>query len=867
MNESATIIRSHEPHPVSRVGGKAHALAELSQAGLNIPEWFVVTPNARHEDGSIRPEARAAIKNAARELGADRQFAVRSSSIEEDHADHSFAGQFESYLAVPIDRIIDRVQEVWASALSDRVRAYRREQGMEGEPSMPAVLVQRMLEPESAGVAFAADPISGRRAIAVVAAVRGLGTSLVDGEADGDTFHVDLAERIIHRRIVDKPHTHRADPTTHKGVSAVATDRSDVQEPALSDEQVRQVVRLARTVSRLLHRPQDIEWAIAEGRVHLLQSRPITNLGQLPDPDAPMTVWDNANIIESYPGITLPLTYSFARRAYEHVYRQFSFMMGVPRRRIEANDQLFANMIGLIRGRVYYNLVHWYRLLSLLPGYRSNRGFMEQMMGVRESLPDEAMPMPEAAGVGARWVDRASMAVPLLRLLGHHLRMNRNVAAFYTRLDRALGDGPSALADMRSDQLASEYHRLERQLLSRWDAPLINDFYAMIFHGLLRRLSARYLSDASLHNQLLCDQGEVISAEPARLIQAMAEKLIRDTPLIDRLCHGDRADAERAIAEKPDVQTMYRSYLDRFGERCMEELKLETLTLADDPTPLLRSIGHTARRLQSGGGGTDRDSAAARGRQKAEQQLVVALKGHPLRRLIYRWVLHHARTRVTDRENLRFERTRIFGRVRRIYVELGHRLVADGHLDAARDVFYLEHDEVLRFIEGTSTCTDLRAMVAVRRATYQAWREADAPPERFVTRGCVSGALIEAAESSAMDQAETRQTLQGTGCCAGRVVGMARVVIDPTGARIHENEILVAPRTDPGWILLFPAAAGVLVERGSLLSHSAIVARELGIPAVVAVEGLLQNVRTGDRLEMDGSTGTIRLLKGEADAQ
>ena len=123
------------------------------------------------------------------------------------------------------------------------------------------------------------------------------------------------------------------------------------------------------------------------GPASLLQSRPITSLQALPDPDAPLTIWDNSNIVESYSGVTTPLTFSFARDAYQHVYQQFCRMMGVPEREITQHEETFANMLGLVRGRLYYNLLNWYRMLALLPGYRSNRRFMEQMMGVKEPLP------------------------------------------------------------------------------------------------------------------------------------------------------------------------------------------------------------------------------------------------------------------------------------------------------------------------------------------------------------------------------------------------------------------------------------------------------------------------------------------------
>src|SRR5262249_21339623 len=152
-------------------------------------------------------------------------------------------------------------------------------------PRPPAVLVQRMIEADSAGVAFGADPVSGRRGVAVVSAVFGLGTALVGGDADADTWHVDRDGRIIDRRIAQKKIAHTADPGSHEGVRSVPVPQAKASQPALTDEQVRAVAELARRAGKHFGRPQDIEWAYASGELFLLQSRPVTSLTDRPDPD------------------------------------------------------------------------------------------------------------------------------------------------------------------------------------------------------------------------------------------------------------------------------------------------------------------------------------------------------------------------------------------------------------------------------------------------------------------------------------------------------------------------------------------------------------------------------------------------------
>jgi len=239
-----------------------------------------------------------------------------------------------------------------------------------------------------------------------------------------------------------------------------------------------------------------------------------------------------------------------------------------------------------------------------------------------------------------------------------------------------------------------------------------------------------------------------------------------------------------------------------------------------------------------------------------------ALARRPTRRLAFDWVLRQARARIRDRENLRFERTRLFGRVRRIFLEFGRRFVGLGLLDDPRDVFHLEVEEILGFVEGTTTSTDLKGLAAVRKAEYERHQRSEPPPDRFETCGVVAIGIVHG--NGATTSPTDGETRTGLGCCAGSVRGPVRVVADPRTAGLQPGEILVAERTDPGWVILFPTAAGLLVERGSLLSHSAIVARELGIPAVVSVVGLTRWLKDGDWVELDGARGVVlRLNRAE----
>ena len=472
-----------------------------------------------------------------------------------------------------------------------------------------------------------------------------------------------------------------------------------------------------------------------------------------------------------------------------------------------------------------YDLVGWYRMLALLPGYRLNRRLMEEMMGVREALPADLADAIARDCRRGRMRDGLMLARTAFALTVTAVRLPREIVRFHAHVDATL----AAESGVGLVELVREYRRLERALLDRWDVPIANDFFVMLSFGVLKRAAAAWCGDASLAPAAIAASGGMISAEPARAVRRLAE--------LDAA--GDRLGF--------DIE--YGDYLDRFGDRCESELKLESPTLRDDPRPLREAI----ERLRDA---PPDDPRAATGlRRDAEHRAHAALRGKPLRAFVFARLTAWARARIVARENLRFERTRVFGRVRRIAVAMGEALAERGALDDARDVFHLTIDELLGYVEGTSASRDLRALATVRRTESARFAATPAPPNRFVTHDLSVAPLAVRGPS---DGDEAMRT--GTPCCAGVVRARVRIVRDPRGA-LRRGEILVAERTDPSWVVLFPAAAAILVERGSQLSHAAIVSREMGIPSIVAIRGVTAWLRDGDLVELDGATGVVRRIE------
>ncbi len=899
------------PGDVPLVGSKAVNLARLRRGGPRVPNWFAVTTEGFAAVRAAVPETagiaaalaggepveavgrrirdaivstplpddlREEILRARHDaFGPEAVVAVRSSGTSEDSAEASFAGLHDSFLFVRGDEaLLDAIRRVWASAFNDRALAYRKDRGLPTDDIDLGVIVQEMVDARTSGVLFTVSPATGDPGELVVSSLWGAGEGLVSAGLDADTFTVDRETMEVSATLAPKP-TRLVRAADGSGLREEAVPEAEREAASLTDDQVRSVARAGVAIEREFHHPQDVEFSFdAEGRLHVLQARPITTVGELGPAAGHRILWDNSNIIESYSGVTSPMTFSFIRHAYGTVYHCFCEVMGISPAVIRAHRGMFRSMLGLIRGQVYYNLMNWHRLVKLFPGYQYNRAFMESMMGVREStsLEDGA---PEA-DVG--WRRRYLVELPaLVRLLlrsgTNFLRIRSIVADFESRFRRLHERWESMDFDtMPPHELLDVYREMEEDLLAEWKAPIINDFYVMIFYGTLKKLCTSWCGDeaGTLQNDLLCGEGGLASTEPARRLVGLAATARKDPELRRTLLEGDAEELAVRLPHDgrfPEFAAAVAAYLEDFGYRCADELKLEEPSLKDRPAFLYRMI----RNYLASDDDALFDVAAQEARERrvradAEARAYATLPPPvPVRRFVFDRVLRAARRGVKNRENLRLARTRIYGTLRELIRALGRRLVEAGELDDAEDVFFLTLDEVQDFVQGTAVTTDLRGLADLRRTEFHAYRTEpeNEPADRFETWGMVYHRNRfrprDAGVAAAADG-----VLRGIGCCPGTVTGPVKVILTLDGDAELNGEILVAGRTDPGWVALYPAVSGLLIERGSILSHSAIVAREMGIPTIVGIPGLTSAVRTGQRVAMDGAAGTVRILDGEEDA-
>ncbi|MCA1188677.1 hypothetical protein LCD36_19815 [Saccharopolyspora sp. 6T] len=889
---TAAMIHDDARPTGAQVGNKFARLAEMRAAGLPVPRFCcldaaVFRDVAREIGGGIRRELDAidftdrasldAAAKAIRDLFLDVPFpagversvldafdatfapgslvAVRSSSVgrsereSEDSAADPFAGMGESFLYVGRDRVLDRVRECWASGFTAEALLYRHVQGLALDGFAVSVGVQEMVLGAKSFVLFTCDPATGADD-AVLAAGHGIGEGVVQEKVGVDHYFLRSATGRCESHLAHKPERLGLDPDRPDAGPVPLPVPPELRDaPVLDEAQVREVAALGARVAALFGAPQDVEGVLTEdGTIRLVQARPIAiDLSTRKQ-------WSNANVTESFSGTTTALTYSFARGFYRTIFHDLYRRYGVDRDLLDASGPELERMIGYLGGRVYYDLDSWLHLHGQVAFFPLLRASWEQMMGLPVSGEGSLRSLaPTLPGVVGR------LAGPLSRLLRALARHDRAMREFETWWEGVIA--PRRAVDWaQRDPLAriADFRAAWREVGAHWGVTLINDSVLSATTGAVRGLLAKWAPglDERVLNDLLCggerNRGEaaVLSAVGlAELARARPEFLaaMDDRPAAQvwsEVDGGRHGDAFRAAVHE---------HLHRYGDRSVQDLKMEQPTLRAQPGALLRTVADYAR------AGLDRATFVEREeriRADAERRLTAALGARSPKLAVLRRLLDKLRRSVRHRENSRYCRSELFGLAKTVFHSLGEDLAAQGVLRSAADVVHLTEDEVFGHFDGTGVTRDLGAVAAVRKAEF----EQDPPelPERFSTLGGVTtslGAVRAAADPGGGE-------LRGLGSSSGRVEGTARIVLDPRDpVEPGEDMILIARETDPGWLFLMLTAKGIVVERGTMLSHTAITGRKFGIPTVVSLRGATTAIPDGARIAVDGASGEVTVLE------
>ncbi len=564
-----------------------------------------------------------------------------------------------------------------------------------------------------------------------------------------------------------------------------------------------------------------------------------------------MRIYDNSNIAESYSGVTTPLTYSFARAVYQEVYVHFCGMMGVSRRVIEANRPMFAKMVEFIGGRIYYDLINWYRLVSFLPGYSFNRGFFEKMLGLQK----EYRYAPPEAGALERWglifprllFQTAKIGASFLFMGTLAGRFNRRFDREYARLDSL------DLGRLSPAECAGLYRRVYDEFVARWQVPIANDFAVMVSAGLADRLYRRWLGVDGYLRIFSRSRRPLVSLDPGYRIMGLTA-LIKSDPELSALFAPGRDPAEilrrlRGPLSGTAAAAEIEDYLSRFGSRVPNELKLESRTINEDPEFFISIL--RASLASAGDGAPSEDCLPGPDRAlPAWRRLALAAVG--------RWAVNS----VYLREETRFRRSLIFGFSRKLFLAVADKFVSSGLIGARDDVFFLTLEEVLDACASGRLPGGAAEAVAARRRDCAFWRERETPRRIESELGVaeIEAGLRAAPGPAAAALAGVLKGMIAARTPEERVSGQALVLPEFDPSADFTGKILVTRQTDPGWTIVFPLLKGIVVERGGMLSHAAIVARELRIPCIVGAAGAVAGVRQGATVEMHMGTGELHVL-------
>ena len=712
---------------------KAKNLRILKENGINVPNF--ITVNGENEiDMSF---------------SNSEFFAVRSSYCLEDDDNNSFAGQFKTILNVKRDEIKNAVLDVIKSY--DQKKLYK---GISANSlSKSPVIIQEMIYPDISGVIFTANPL-GILNESVITAGYGLGENVVEDKTETVTYYYNKDESLFYL----------------KEKSNISVDPKILNE--LTD--------IALKIKNIFKKESDIEFAVKNGVIYILQARPVTSLNT----ENPI-ILDNSNIVESYPGITMPLTQDFVHNAYKDIFGSCISRFVKNKNLLKAADEITENMVTDYHGGIYYVINNWYEILHLLPFSNKIIKIWQEMLGVENKSVSKSR-------LKVSKVLKLKISISFLYYLMITPRLMKKLNKYFDDIYPKYKEKIKSTNTV--EELLELFHKTEKSVTDVWDITLINDIYTFIFTA---------LSGGKKNGKI----ASINNLESMKPVNAMNEL---------------RVTAHKEGIDSDTYRLKENEYIELFGDRIYGELKLETKTYRTNPELL---------------------------RQQILSSEIPTKCEHENTGRVLNPFIRAAKRGISNREKSRLNRSRLFGLAREIMLKTGELLKRNGQLDEKEDIFFLYQNEI-------NSLDKYQELINERKKRFDMYR-ASPPPRRIV----FGNGIIDNQRITCEKQFEGSTVLHGTQTSLGKAVGKAAVIFDPNMDTDVTDKIIITKSTDPGWVFLIEKCKGIVAERGSVLSHTAIISRELKKPAVVNVKDAAKIIKTGDLIEIDADSGTVKILK------
>lgn len=783
---------------------------------------------------------------------------VRSSALGEDSGDSSFAGQLDSFITEGTDKeILDSVLACWASYWSERALIYQNLKKVELQGM--GIAIQEMVKPTVAGVLFTRNPNHASKPEMLLEYCFGHAEELVSGQITPGAIS-------IHRD------TKAIDVISHP-------DQIDYkkEEHALKGDEswINALFEIAKKLEDEHNAPVDIEWAVnSDKEVKIVQSRPITQLHDIKeDTNHKLVHWSNVNVNENYPKPICPLLYSVARQSFYHYFRDLGRSFGIRESRLIEHEYYLKNIIGSHGGRMYYNMTSIHSCIQLMPFGKKLSGYFNNFVGdprsKTEGIEDKASETPFEI-----LVQVYEVLLIIFTTLATFLFIPFRIKSLEDEVDTHLKKCQSAPGKGKADQHLKECYNgfLKIRFLS-WRKASLADSLAMFAYGLLGTFLKRYVENSDIKkNSLLQGIPNLVSSVPPEKIWELS-KQIRSSNELKELFEKESKDIYTELQENKQYvsfKTSLDDFLMNWGHRCSGELMLTEPNFQEDPATFLDTLkGYIRAEVES-------PKEVIAKKTKERERIILAtideLQGEgldqffwPIKTLFFRAVLAATAQGIRYRERVRLKQAMIYGAFRQTLLKLSHRMVNKNILKNEDDIFYLSYQEIAHYVAGAEMLPNSLSEIARERKEEHEKVSKLSPPDHFyLPEGeyfeSMENVVLEKRESNSSVKADDK-TLVGLAACGGTKQGRVKHLNSALEAKeLTPGDILLTKQTDPGWATVFPLISALVIERGGMLSHGAIVAREFGIPAVVGVENATTRIKDESEILVDGNNGAVRLL-------
>jgi pyruvate,water dikinase len=803
--------------PLSISGAKAFHLSKMKSAGYPIPAGFVITTKAFDDfyknKCSLTAEMKEELMFALNKIGAEK-YMVRSSAIGEDDGDASFAGQLDSFISPSEpEAIIENIYKCWASYEKENIAIYERKSGKKLEGM--GVVIQQLIEPDYAGVIFTRHPANESEML--IEYVEGHAEKLVSGSVSPESF--------IYSR-----------------------DSEKIEHVTPFDFSVG--IKTAQALEYFYGHPLDIEWTLKNKVFQVVQARPITTHAK-----SKLFYWSNTNVNENYPEAISPLLYSIARDAYYNYFKNLSRLFLIPEEKIRSLEPAYANVIGIFGCHMYYNMSSIHNIISSSPYSEMLLQSFDNFVGYAADKKKEIIKT------------KGSKFKFLLETIKFNFKLKSIVNDFEKSANQYEKQVNEAIA---YHELRDCFHGFIEIRMHSWYKASLADFFAMLHHGALGKFCSKFYGKSSegIHNQLIQAIPGLISSQPIVLIYKIKMALRSDAVVYTKFQNNSAEDFYKWINTTPsysNINNLIDDYIVNWGFRCSGELMLTAKNYCEEPEKFILLLQQYDKLPDS-----DPEVLIAKKYEERQQVIknfkkkIAAKNGliFPLTLIqigLLNLLIKLASKGISARERVRLKQALLYFKFKQVVEKTGKEFQQRGLIDNANEILFLRYQEISEnYSSSDMLAGNLKGIVHQRIIEFNNKKENKYPDDFMSHIG--EYPLANAVKFYKSESTDTDKVLKGLSVCGGQIKGRAKVLNSVLEAyKLEKGDIMVTRQTDPGWVVVFPLISGLIVERGGMLSHGAIVSREFGIPAIVGIENVVTKIKDGDLIFLNADTGEITI--------